>query len=124
MKKIFVLLLFLPFVSHAQDAGAYAGEKAWYSEEIALMVGMLVFTVFVVVIEAILIVKSKQNWEPDLVIKIIGLTLIVCFSVILIAMQYDQDQTAPIMGLFGVIAGYLLGHEPKNNGAHRIRQAS
>jgi hypothetical protein len=37
------------------------------------------------------------------------ITLIITLSVGTLVMGYDEKQIAPVLGLFGSIAGYLLG---------------
>jgi len=91
----------------AQQEPTYSRE--WTSIEIVLSVGLLVFSLVLIGIEALIIIKAKTTWAPTNIIKVIGLTLIVTFSALLVVAGYDQDQMGPVIGLLGVIAGYLLG---------------
>jgi hypothetical protein len=42
-----------------------------------------------------------------------GLTMILCLSAFLMVTGYGQAKLTPIIGLFGAIAGYLLGKDTK-----------
>lgn len=46
----------------------------------------------------------------------IGLTLVVTAGLFLITAGYSETQIAPMMGLLGTIAGYLLGKEAADDG--------
>lgn len=77
---------------------------------------LLIFGLVVIIIEAILSVKN--HWDAIFTLRVIGLTLIIIFAVVLIPVGYSETQTAPVFGLLGMVAGYLLGTIPteaKNN---------
>ena len=107
MKYFLLFFLVLPTMVLAQQEPTYSRE--WTSIEIVLSVGLLVFSLVLIGIEALIIIKAKTTWAPTNIIKVIGLTLIVTFSALLVVAGYDQDQMGPVIGLLGVIAGYLLG---------------
>ena len=46
-----------------------------------------------------------------------GVLAILAFSALLLVVGYSNEQLTPIIGLFGAIAGYLLGKETKGGGA-------
>jgi hypothetical protein len=56
----------------------------------------------------VLLTRSKIM-EPEQVIRITALLLIVTGTLLLVATGYDANQIAPALGLLGTIAGYLLG---------------
>ncbi len=107
MKYFPFLFLVFPTMVVAQQEPTYSRE--WTSIEIVLSVGLLIFSLILIGIEALIIIKAKTTWAPTNIIKVIGLTLIVTFSALLVVAGYDQDQMGPVIGLLGVIAGYLLG---------------
>ena len=45
------------------------------------------------------------------IVRVFGIVLILSFSSILLLVGYNKDQLTPIVGLFGAIAGYLLGRD-------------
>ena len=97
----------------AGSRGEHAGDRSWTAIEVMLCGAVLVFAVFVLILETIIIVKSRTAWSPNSIIRMLGLTLILLMSVLLIAAGYSKDQTSPVMGLLGVIAGYLLGNNER-----------
>jgi len=81
--------------------------------EFGLSIGVLAFGLILIVLEMHLI-KTKKISE-ELLVKFILITLIVTSTLFLITAGYDNNQIAPAMGLFGSIAGYLLGRSMNNN---------
>lgn len=53
----------------------------------------------------------RVNSPPMQVLRAVGVILILGFSAILLVVGYGNEQLTPIVGLFGAIAGYLLGKE-------------
>ena len=104
-----LVLLGLPLAAAAAYEQAPAEPRQWTSVEIILSVGILVFAIVVLLLQAILIAKARANWSPDSITRTIGLTLIVSAGLFLITAGYSADQVSPFMGLLGTVAGYLLG---------------
>lgn len=77
------------------------------SFEFILSISVLIFGLIVVLLE-IYLVKNKQI-EPDTLVKFIVVTLIITGTLFLITAGYNNNQIAPAVGLFGTVAGYLLG---------------
>lgn len=73
--------------------------------ELALTV--IAFGVVVIILSAI-VMKSKAA-APELILRSFTITMIVSGTLFLICAGYTNDQIAPAVGLFGTIAGYLLG---------------
>ncbi len=73
----------------------------WLSAEI------LVFGCVVIVFESWLLRKSRMSAEDTL--RVYAVTLIIVGTFFTITAGFSADQVAPAMGLFGTIAGYLLG---------------
>lgn len=95
--------------SIAQPA-AGSGADNWWSVTNAMTISsvVLVFGVFVLLLATYLI-RIGKNSEP--VLRIFGTILIIVISVFLVVAGYTSNQIAPVMGLLGTIAGYLLGKE-------------
>jgi hypothetical protein len=68
---------------------------------------VLGFGLIVIVLETILILRKKI--EEENAVRFIVVTLIITAALFLITAGYSNDQIAPVMGLLGAIAGYLLG---------------
>ena len=65
----------------------------------------------VVVIIGLTIFLRTKDATPDDLIRGYTITLIITGTMVLICAGYSNDQIAPAMGLFGTIAGYLLGRK-------------
>lgn len=88
--------------------------QPWSPELVTeLSSGVLIFTSLALVLSSILLWRSKANGLQ--VLRIFGVLCIVGLSAFLLIVAYDQDQLTPIVGLFGAIAGYLLGKESHSN---------
>jgi hypothetical protein len=84
-----------------------ARTPAPFSIEVTLSILILIFGVAVLVLETVLLLKSKAN--PAYVFRTFAVTVILIGTLFVIAAGFGSEQIAPAMGLFGTIAGYLLG---------------
>jgi MFS family permease len=73
----------------------------WMSATV-LAFGLLVFMVEVSVIRS-------TRFAPDQATKLLAVTLIIVSTLFIITAGFDSEQIAPAMGLFGTVAGYMLG---------------
>ena len=83
------------------------------SYEFGLSLGVLLFGVLLIILE-VFIIKFK-NISDELVIRFILVTLIITATLFLITAGYSNDQIAPAIGLFGTVAGYILGKASNKN---------
>jgi predicted tellurium resistance membrane protein TerC len=88
--------------------------------EFWLTMAVMIFGVFVVVLEYRLLSRVKA--APTDIIRVLAVTLILVGSLFLITAGYSNNQIGPVSGLFGTIAGYLLGKSPGL--ARRAKKAS
>jgi hypothetical protein len=51
----------------------------------------------------------KRNFDGNDILKVFGVTLIIVGTLFLISAGFGDKQIASAMGLFGTLAGYLLG---------------
>lgn len=87
-------------------------QQPWSPELIKfLTMGIFAFSCFALVMATILMWRS--NAQATQVLRVIGVILIVTFSATLLVVGYGNEQLTPIIGLFGAIAGYLLGKDSK-----------
>ncbi|MBT3017234.1 MAG: hypothetical protein KME63_15955 [Candidatus Thiodiazotropha sp. (ex Clathrolucina costata)] len=86
-----------------------------WSEDLVsfLSTSVLIFSAIALITATILLWRIKIT--PELVLKTHGIILIIGFTALLLIVGYDNDQLTPIVGLFGAIAGYLLGKEITTN---------
>lgn len=95
--------------------GTHSQKVTWLSsQEFALSLSVLIFGIFVVAQQTFVIRKSQ--FEANDIIKIFGLTFIIIATLFIITAGYDSEQIAPAMGLFGTIAGYILGRNTRSKG--------
>lgn len=82
----------------------------WWSAKNAMTIStaVLVFG-FLVLLLATYLIRMGKNAEA--VLRIYGTVLIVVVAVFLVVAGYSNEQIAPVTGLLGTIAGYLLGKE-------------
>lgn len=89
----------------ALNAGS---EPSWWSVHDAMTISasVLVFGVLVFLLAAFMLRGGRSS---DSALKLLGTLLIIVVSVFLVVAGYSDKQIAPVMGLLGTIAGYLLG---------------
>lgn len=74
-----------------------------------LSLSVLVFTFMALILSTILLWRQRSSAQH--VLRIFGILSIVGVSAFLIIVGYSNEQLTPIIGLFGAIAGYLLGKD-------------
>ncbi len=98
----------------AQEQAAIKTAKVpWWSPNDAMTISasVLVFGVLVMVLAS----RALHKGIPAaLVMRLFGMLTIVVMAVFLVVAGYDSQQIAPVTGLLGTLAGYLLG---KSTGA-------
>jgi hypothetical protein len=91
----------------SSGAGAVSAKTFLSDFEFWLSAEILLFGLGVVVIEFLLLRKARVTAEEAL--RVYAVTLIIVGTLFAITAGFDSNQIAPAMGLFGTIAGYLLG---------------
>jgi len=92
------------------------GSQPWSPELVTTLVFYLLgFTVIVLVAITLLLYRSKAG--PSSILRVFSIVCIIALSSVLLIIGYNRDQLTPIVGLFGAIAGYLLGKDPKEGEA-------
>jgi hypothetical protein len=96
--------------THAAPQGGGQAETPWWSTRNAMTMSaaLLVFGVVVLLLATYLITTGKS---AEAVLRIFGTILIIVIAVFLVVAGYSDTQIAPVMGLLGTIAGYLLGKQ-------------
>ena len=78
------------------------------SRTLLLTLSLLLFGVFIIFLEYLLL-RKRLNDKIDDLGKFFILTLIIIGTLVLVGAGFNADQIAPVIGLFGTVAGYLLG---------------
>lgn len=134
ISSILIYLILLPAVSIAQNDSSTTSakieriddlsydkvltpeKKKAGSAEVTLMsdrefklgICLLIFGVIVIFVE-FLIIRRLDNLRSEGAIKFISVTLIIIGGLFLITSGFSGEEIAPIVGLLGTVAGYLLG---------------
>ncbi len=77
------------------------------STEGELTLAVIALGVLIIIAQSI-VLRSKSASADD-AMRAYSITLIIIGTMVLICAGYSNDQIAPAMGLFGTVAGYLLG---------------
>jgi hypothetical protein len=90
------------------SAGGAVRARTFLSDfEFWLSAEILIFGFGVIAVEYLLLKKARLTAEEAL--RVYAVTLIIVGTLFAITAGFDSTQIAPAMGLFGTIAGYLLG---------------
>lgn len=76
-----------------------------------LSYSVLGFTIIILALSTLLLWKKGADAQD--ILKVFGIIAIIGLSSVLLITGYGKEQLTPIVGLFGAIAGYLLGKEPR-----------
>jgi hypothetical protein len=91
------------------------GTQPWSRELVmSLAFGVLGFTFAILILVTILL--WRQRAQPLQVLRVFGVVTIIGVSTLLLVVGYSNEQLTPIIGLFGAIAGYLLGRDASRQG--------
>lgn len=92
-----------------------------YDSSFLLSCTVIGFGVFVLICITYLIRRDKQI---ETLLRPFGTILIIIAAVFLIVAGYSENQIAPVIGLLGTIAGYVLGRDvaTKSNGESETTQ--
>jgi len=83
-------------------------EKAPLKLNVILSFGVLAFGAVLLLAELGIIYQVGQGWNSGAT-TVLGLTLMVFASLFALTAGYTEQQISPIIGLFGTLAGYVLG---------------
>lgn len=87
------------------------------SREFWLSVLLLIFGLMVIAAQLYYLKNQKEEGagsvSQESVVRLTIVTMIIIGSLILISSGYSSQQIAPAMGLFGTVAGYLIGRQDR-----------
>jgi hypothetical protein len=95
----------------APDASGQGGTPWWSTRNAMTMSAAVLLFGLVVIFLATYLIRAGKSAEA--VLRIFGTILIIVIAVFLVVAGYSDTQIAPVMGLLGTIAGYLLGKESR-----------
>lgn len=87
------------------------GDPLWWSTTNAMTISSVVlgFGILVILVTGVLLRSGKH--DPLQLLRIFGTIVILVMAVFLVVAGYNDQQIAPVLGLLGTVAGYLLGKE-------------
>jgi hypothetical protein len=88
-------------------------DNGWWSASDAMTISaiVLIYGCVIMVLATALLFKGRNAED---VLKLFGTMVIVIFAAFLVVAGYTDTQIAPVIGLLGTIAGYLLGSRDKD----------
>ncbi len=101
-------------VGNSPPAGATAPAPATAANFLSTFEGQLALVVIALgtlVILALTFLLWKKGTGTEDAIRAYAIVLIIIGTIVLICAGYSNDQIAPAIGLFGTVAGYLLGRK-------------
>lgn len=88
--------------------------QPWSHELVSLLsISILVFSLIALIMATVLLWRTSA--QPSQILRVFGILTIIGFSAFLLVVGYSNEQLTPIIGLFGAIAGYLLGKDSKSS---------
>jgi hypothetical protein len=96
-----------PGRSGETTTGSPVTGKSQWTPQLAINMGAGIF-LFGVLFFGMISLLIWKNKSVDNLLRIFGILLIIVASVFLVIVGYSDQQIAPVMGLMGTIAGYLL----------------
>lgn len=91
-------------------AGSSSGSAPWTPELVKFICELtLGFTCVALILCTFLL--YVKNGTPQQILRTFGVLTIIGMSTVLLVVGYSNEQLTPIVGLFGAIAGYLLGKD-------------
>lgn len=93
-----------------QQVAEVANGVGWSHDHLMFLTGSLLGFLSIVVLASTFLMW-RQRSTADHMLRIFGIILIAGLSTFLLICGYSSAQLTPIVGLFGAIAGYLLGKD-------------
>jgi hypothetical protein len=81
-------------------------------KECALAI-MIIITTLICMSLIFFLLKKNPKLKAEDILRVFGVSLIIFGTLFIIVSGYSSEQIAPAMGLFGTIAGYVLGKTNK-----------
>jgi small-conductance mechanosensitive channel len=85
----------------------------WSSQEFILSCAILLFGIIIIALQYSLMRINRQAPAAD-IFRYYTITLIIIGALVLVSAGLSDRQISPVIGLFGTIAGYVLGRSESN----------
>ena len=96
------------------SAHAVVSNPLWTPELVRfLAIAILIFTFGALLLGAVLLWREKA--QGNQILRVFGVITIIGISSLLLIVGFSNEQLTPIIGLFGAIAGYLLGKDAQKD---------
>lgn len=100
----------------ARPESGKQSDSGWMSaRELVLSFAVLGFGLILGVQQTLVIMRRPHTAQD--ILRLFGLSSIVISTLFIITAGYGSEQIAPAMGLFGTVAGYILGRSEKTGAA-------
>lgn len=107
----------------AVAGGVHGGSILWTPDLVRfLALAIMLFTFGALLLGTLLLWRSKSGSAQ--ILRVLGVLTIIGVSALLLVVGYSNEQLTPIVGLFGAIAGYLLGKDVPTMGFQGDGQAA
>ena len=84
----------------------------WWTNQNAMTMSSVVLIFGIVVISLCAWLMRSSRPTSEAILRVFGTVLIITGALFLVVAGYTDKQMAPVMGLLGTLAGYLLGKSP------------
>ncbi len=88
----------------------YLDDQPYSNPDLMHLSGMVLIFIGVAFVLCTLLLWYRKS-DPVDILRVFGILSIVGLSVLMLMAGFSNEQLTPIIGLFGAIAGYLLGKE-------------
>jgi hypothetical protein len=97
-----------------------AAKTPWWTADSAMTISacVLVFGLCVMLMSARALLRGIP---AAAVLRLFGMLTIIVMSVFLIVAGYNTEQVAPVVGLLGTLAGYLVGRSASSEIADKVK---
>ena len=72
---------------------------------------------FAIIAFATLLFMTRRTRNTELVLRTYTVTVIIFGTLLVVSSAYTTEQIAPVVGLFGTLAGYILGRSERKGAA-------
>jgi hypothetical protein len=87
--------------------------QPWSADLVIYLSTSILLIIALALILGSVLMWKRSNSSQD-ILRLYGVVIIVGLSALLLVVGFSNDQLTPIVGLFGAIAGYLLGKDGKS----------
>lgn len=109
-------------VASTQQPGHISGQP--WTPELVITLTICIFSLAALILIMATFTMIYRKLPGIYTLKLYTIVIIIAFASFLCITGYDSSQLSSVFGLFGAIAGYLLGKEEKNNKKTNSTQSS